>query len=678
MRSPRRLTAVAALLATAFAGTPALLSSAGAAPAAAEDRAVSRAADRYGVDADALQERLRSDPNFRITPSGAAYNLDPAVTGKTTPPRMLAQAFPLPDTFLLHSKPGAQRTIYLDFDGHNVTNTAWNGPAGGNVPNGSHPPMDLGGNGAAFSDAEKLQIQDIYQRVAEDFAPFDVDVTTQEPSAAALDRTNAGDLTYGVRALISPSTSAAAAICDSNCGGVAFVGVFSHFAGNGSDPTPHEQYQPAWVFPQLLTGGNQVKNIAEATTHEVGHNLGLDHDSFDGQDNYYGGHDSWAPIMGGAYSKPISQFSPGGYPGASLGSAQSNPDDLVTIGAFLSPAASDLRADEPGTTIASAGALPTGSAYITTRTDVDYFALGTCAGTVTVNANGAEVSPNLDIEAQLLNSSGTVIDTDNPGSAFSTLDVASGMDASAQGTSLPSGQYYARIDGIGRGTQMAAYDDYGSIGAYTLQVTGCDGVVDPGEDVPSAPQNLAGLYLGENAVQLTWTAPADDGGSPITAYHVYEDGTLIGEAPGDSTGGVVDNVSSGVHTYGVAAVNSEGEGPKATVQVDATDTEEAKPGKPRIGTATPGKRGGKLTANVGWQPPSGTTNPAIDGYRVVAYRENRHGKFVKFSTSPVLGGDTGSIVFTTNTRARLRFAVQARNDLGFGSLSSKSNAVRPR
>ena len=49
------------------------------------------------------------------------------------------------------------------------------------------------------------------------------------------------------------------------------------------------------------------------------------------------------------------------------------------------------------------------------------------------------------------------------------------MDATASGTSLPSGQYYARVDGVGRGNATTSYTDYGSIGAYTLQVSGCGG-----------------------------------------------------------------------------------------------------------------------------------------------------------------------------------------------------------
>jgi hypothetical protein len=685
MRPPRRLLAATVLLATAFAGSPALLSSADAAPGTS-DRSVARAADRYGVSEKGLQQRLRSDPDFHLTTSGVAYVVDPAPSGKKEATRLIGQAFPLPQTFLLHSKPDSQRTIYLDFNGGDVSNTYWNtdidgaGPAIA-VPNGSHPALDLGGNGAAFSDPELMQVQDIYQRVAEDYAPFDVDVTTEEPPAADLDRTNSGDQVYGVRAMISPSDTALNNICQGGCGGIAFIGVFDHYAGKNSDGSTHAQYQPAWVFPQALTGGNVVKNIAEATTHEVGHNLGLDHDGTNSQ-GYYDGNlnDMWAPIMGVGYNKPVAQFALSDYPDANLGgpgpgSAQSNPDDLATIDTFLS-SAGDLRTDEPGTSTGNAGAVPTGSAYITSRTDVDYYALGTCSGNVTVTASGAEVSPNLDIEVQLINSGGTVVDSDNPPSAFVNLDIASGMDAAAAGTSLPSGQYFARIDGIARGTAATTYTDYGSIGAYTLSVSGCGGIV---ATPPSVPLSLTGAYLGSGDVELSWAPPADNGGASITSYQVYMDGVLLGSVPpAVDNGALVDNVPSGVHDFGVAAVNSSGEGPQAHVSVNATDVPQAVPGKTRIGKATPGKRGGKRTAKVTWQPPAASANPAINGYQIIAYRENNKGKFVKFSTSPVQSAAARSIVFTTDSRARLKFAVKARNSLGFGALSSKSNAVRAR
>ena len=47
----------------------------------------------------------------------------------------------------------------------------------------TQPAWDPGGNAAAFDDAERTAIQTIWQSVAEDYAPFDVDVTTADPGA---------------------------------------------------------------------------------------------------------------------------------------------------------------------------------------------------------------------------------------------------------------------------------------------------------------------------------------------------------------------------------------------------------------------------------------------------------------------------------------------------------------
>ncbi len=50
---------------------------------------------------------------------------------------------------------------------------------------------------ARLCDTLAQQIQYIWQRVAEDFAPFDVDVTTQVPPPEALTRTSSTDTVFG-------------------------------------------------------------------------------------------------------------------------------------------------------------------------------------------------------------------------------------------------------------------------------------------------------------------------------------------------------------------------------------------------------------------------------------------------------------------------------------------------
>ena len=123
-------------------------------------------------------------------------------------------------TFALHSRPGASKVIYLDFNGHNVSNTAWNSQYSTIIA----PPFDTDGNPSAFSASELSIITQVWQRVSEDYAPFEIDVTTEYAgSEDFLTRSNASDVNYGVRVLISPISRL---IC-STCGGISYVGVFA-------------------------------------------------------------------------------------------------------------------------------------------------------------------------------------------------------------------------------------------------------------------------------------------------------------------------------------------------------------------------------------------------------------------------------------------------------------------
>ena len=219
-----------------------------------------------------------------------------------------AGPFPLDQTFQLHSLPGASKVIYLDFDGHLTSGTIWNSSFTGGTDIVSLP-YDFDGDTSTFSDEELSRIQNIWARVAEDFAMYQIDVTTEDPGFEALRRNASIDEQYGVRVVISPSSS-----WYGNAGGVAYIGSFNF----NSDT-------PAFVFSDKLGSGSE-KYVTDATSHETGHTLGLFHDGIIGGSAYYSGHGIWAPIMGASYNKPITQWSKGEY-----ADANNTQDDLSVM-----------------------------------------------------------------------------------------------------------------------------------------------------------------------------------------------------------------------------------------------------------------------------------------------------------------------------------------------------------
>ncbi|MEI8180228.1 M12 family metallo-peptidase, partial [Aestuariivirga sp.] len=298
----------------------------------------------YGKTIDKLRDQLLSDRDVRIDGKGRMFVVEemqaplPGSTYGAQDNVMNGQLSPIDQTFLLHSRPGASRTIYLNFGGATITNTAWN--ANGNTITAK--PFDIDGVPGAFSTTELQRVQYIWQRVAEDYAPFDVDVTTEAPSPDRLTRTDSNDQVFGTTVVITDNTG----VYSCSCGGIAYVGVFN-------DTSDH--YKPALVFYNMLGKGDE-KAVAEAISHEAGHNMGLSHDGTSGTSStaYYGGQGSdpvtgWAPIMGVGYYKPVVQFSKGEY-----ATASNQEDDFAVAQSYGLP----LRADDYGNSIYTASVFP--------------------------------------------------------------------------------------------------------------------------------------------------------------------------------------------------------------------------------------------------------------------------------------------------------------------------------
>lgn len=421
----------------------------------------------YRKSPDEFKAMLLNDKRMRLDQRGRLFAVDeldaplPATPASAASTGLLDGTLaPLDQTFLLHSRPGAPRTIYLNFKGATLTGTAWN--ASGTTITAL--PFDLDGIPYSFSTTELQRIQYIWQRVAEDYAPFDVNVTTEAVPADQITRTGSTDTVFGTTVLVTSS----AGVYTCSCGGVAYVGIF--------DDTS-EFYKPALVFYDKLGPGNE-KYVAEAISHEAGHNMGLSHDGTSAT-GYYSGHGSgatgWAPIMGVGYSLPLVQWSKGEYLGAN-----NTQDDYAVAQSNGLP----LRLDDHGDVNAAATVLVgTSSGGITTvssqgvierPTDVDVFAFSAAAGPVNVTLTPATRSANLDAVVTLRNSAGTVLASANPVDA---------LNATLSVTVPLAGTYYLSVQGTGKGDPLSTgYSNYGSVGQYALGVN----FYTPGNTAPTA------------------------------------------------------------------------------------------------------------------------------------------------------------------------------------------------
>jgi hypothetical protein len=340
----------------------------------------------------------------------------------------------LNETFSLHSKADSHFTIYLDFNGHVTTGTSWN--TNFNDGNDIETPAYSTDDDPNFSNTELERIQYIWQRVAEDFIPFDVDVTTEEPDIERLKKTGTDDTDWGIRVVIGGNSD-----WYGNAGGVAYLRSFSAVTDT-----------PCFVFAKEFLG--YEKEVAEAISHEVGHTLGLSHDGTNtqGDDSYYSGANGWAPIMGVGYNQPLVQWSKGEY-----NDANEHQDDLAII---TGNNGFTYRNDDHGDTFASATLLTQDNAYgiIEQNTDIDFFQFElTTETTVDLSIISGTRDANLDVLAYLYSSENTLLYTANPNT----------LSASFSTMTLVAGIYYLSIEGTGK---EGVYSDYGSLGYYTITV----------------------------------------------------------------------------------------------------------------------------------------------------------------------------------------------------------------
>ena len=146
-------------------------------------------------------------------------------------------------------------------------------------------------------------------------------------------------------------------------------------------------------------------------------------------------------------------------------------------------------------------------------------------------------------------------------------------------------------------------------------------------DVPDAPTALTATAVSGTQIDLSWNAPASDGGQPITGYQLQfsEDGTSFENIEGPATNEPTTNgattyshselMPGTTYSYRVAAINSVGTGtyhPVATEPVVSATTHNV-PDAPTALTAT-AVSGTQI--DLSWNAPASDGGQPITGYQL--------------------------------------------------------------
>ncbi|MHA7298977.1 peroxidase family protein [Pseudarthrobacter sp. MDT3-1] len=281
------------------------------------------------------------------------------------------------------------------------------------------------------------------------------------------------------------------------------------------------------------------------------------------------------------------------------------------------------------------------------------------------------------------NSSATVTFTapaPNGSSAITGFEVVvnTGGAAVQTVTGIAASATSATVTGLTNGTsytlQVRAVNQFGA-GPLSAE----SNAVTPAPSVPDAPTGVT-ASAGVASATVTWTAPASDGGSPITGSEVeVRTGTTVVTTVSfadAATSQVVTGLANGTaYTFVVRAVNAAGTslGSAPSIAITTPGTPDA----PVIGRARQGDRRGPITAIIDWTPPAATGGSAITGYKVTALRMSSaaaNATVISRTDSAVLPATARTLEMTL-TNNNYRFVVVAINAVGTSPESARSNSV---
>ena len=187
---------------------------------------------------------------------------------------------------------------------------------------------------------------------------------------------------------------------------------------------------------------------------------------------------------------------------------------------------------------------------------------------------------------------------------------------------------------------------------------------------PDAPSG-ASATSGNGQVTLSWSAPASDGGSPVTGYVVTPSIGGTAQSPvtfsSPATSETVTGLSNGTaYTFTVSAINAEGTGPASAPSAAATPATTADAPSGVTGVA------GITQVTLSWSAPASDGGSPVTGYIVTPFLLGIAQSPVTFSSPATSETVTGLLIGSLYT-----FTVTAVNGAGTGPASAASAGIIP-
>ncbi|ABK77880.1 conserved hypothetical protein [Cenarchaeum symbiosum A] len=181
-------------------------------------------------------------------------------------------------------------------------------------------------------------------------------------------------------------------------------------------------------------------------------------------------------------------------------------------------------------------------------------------------------------------------------------------------------------------------------------------------DVPDKPVGVIADDIAPDEIQLSWSPPEDDGGSPITGYSIEykilgdtEFKTLKDDTESNSTTYTHKGVEKGEdYVYRIYAINADGMSDRSAEASGETSDSSIPPDNvaPNPPDDLDAKAISPTEIELTWKKPKENNSPPVEGYKIEQMRESDDYATIKNNT------ESGALKYSRGTQDGHRIHLQ--------------------